>query len=320
MADDFGSAQAADPAAGGERQIAGQAVEKTAGVEIARSGGVDDARHRRRRDAMLASVRQDHAARGTAGQCRDRDVAAHGRGGFGKVGGLVERADLGFVGEEDVDMSVDEVAKRLAMAPDAERVGEAERHLAPGGMGDRRGLAKRLLRLRRVEQIAFEIGDLAGDDHVGVDVGGPEFGAGAEIGVHRALPVGGDEDQAARRARAARRRRRIEAYADRGDVVAVDLPQEVVAHLADIGAGAAERGEAGHRVADRAARDLDRRPHHLVERLGARRVDQGHRPLDERLTREKRLFGMGDHVDNRIADADDVETGLGHVVTGSWGR
>ena len=61
-------------------------------------------------------------------------TAARGRG---EVGGLVERADLGLVGEEDVDVAVDELAKGRAVAPDAERVGEAERHLAPGGVGDR---------------------------------------------------------------------------------------------------------------------------------------------------------------------------------------
>ena len=100
--------------------------------------------------------------------------------------------------------------------------------------------------------------------------------------------------------------------AGRGHVVAVDLAEKIVANLADIGPAAAERGDAGHRVADRAARDLDRRPHHPIERLGARRVDQGHRPLDQPFAFEKRLVGMGDHIDDGIADADDIEARLGH--------
>ncbi len=41
MADDFGSAQTADLAADGERQIAGQAIEETAGIKIARPGRID---------------------------------------------------------------------------------------------------------------------------------------------------------------------------------------------------------------------------------------------------------------------------------------
>ena len=180
-------------------------------------------------------------------------------------------------------------------------------------MGDRGRLAERLLSQRRVEEIALEVGDLRRRDDLGIDVGGAEIGAGSEIGVHRPLPVRGHQDQAARRTGAAGRRGGVEAHPDRRDVVAVDIPEKIVAHLADIGAGAAERGKAGHRVARRPARALDRRPHHRIERLGARGVDQRHRPFDERLFRQKCVIGMGDDVDNGIADADDVNSGLGHM-------
>src|SRR5206468_11724024 len=61
MADDFGSAQTADLAAGGERAVAGQAIKETASVKIAGPGGVDDPRDRRGGDAMLGAVRQDYA-------------------------------------------------------------------------------------------------------------------------------------------------------------------------------------------------------------------------------------------------------------------
>src|SRR5438477_7171700 len=47
------------------------------------------------------------------------------------------------------------------------------------------------------------------------------------------------------------RGRRVELYADRGDVVAEHRAELVIAHLADIGAGAAERGNTCHRVAGR---------------------------------------------------------------------
>ncbi len=73
---------------------------------------------------MLLAVGQDDAAGGAAGQGRDRDMAAHCRGRCGKIRGLVKRADLDLVGEQDVDMTVDEIAKRRAMALDAERVGQ----------------------------------------------------------------------------------------------------------------------------------------------------------------------------------------------------
>src|SRR5271170_3749530 len=95
-------------------------------------------------------------------------------------------------------MSVDELAKRRAVALDAERVGQRQRDLMPGGVGDRGGLAKRSLCQWRVEQITFEIGHLSRAEDVGVDVVGSERHASAEIGVQSALTVGRNQDQAAR--------------------------------------------------------------------------------------------------------------------------
>ena len=57
----------------------------------------------------------------------------------------------------------------------------------------------------------------------------------------------------------------------------------------------------------RAARAFDRRPHFRVERLGALGVDQGHRALGEAFGGEKPLVGMRDDIDDRVADADDIE-------------
>ncbi len=105
---------------------------------------------------------------------------------------------------------------------------------------------------------------------------------------------------------------------DRGDVVAKHLAQQIVAHLADIAAAAAERGDPGHGVAGRAARALDRRPHLPIERFGALGIDQGHRARGEVLLGEKPLVGMRDHVDDRIADADDIDDGRIHPRTPHW--
>src|SRR5205823_2244494 len=49
------------------------------------------------------------------------------------------------------------------------------------------------------------------------------------------------------------------------------------------------------------------------ERLGSGGIDQGHRPLDEPLFCKKRLLGVGDDIDNSIADAEDIEAGLRHL-------
>ena len=113
------------------------------------------------------------AALRAAGQRRDRDMAAHRSRGLREIAGLVQRADLGLVGEQDIDLAHHQLAERGAVAVDAERVGQAQRDLPAGAMGDRGGAAKRLLGARRVEQIAFEIGHLRGADQLGVDVLGP---------------------------------------------------------------------------------------------------------------------------------------------------
>src|SRR6516162_8272444 len=125
MADDFGGAQTAEFAANGQRQTPRQPVEKTARVKVAGAGCVDDALDRYRRNAVLGSRNQDHATRGAARQGRDCNMPAYRRGGPFEIVRLVERADLGLVGEKDVDMAVDEIAKGRPMTPDAERVGKA---------------------------------------------------------------------------------------------------------------------------------------------------------------------------------------------------
>ena len=54
---------------------------------------------------------------------------------------------------------------------------------------------------RRIPQVAFEIRYLRVRHHIGLDVLGSELDTGAEIGVHRALAIGRDEDHRPRRGR-----------------------------------------------------------------------------------------------------------------------
>src|SRR6516164_5006474 len=120
-----------------------------------------------------------------------------------EIVGFIERADLGLVSEQNVDMAIDEIAKRCEVPLYAERVGKAECHLAARGMGNSGRFAEGVLCLRRVEKIALKIGDSSSSHNLRVDVIGPEIDTGAEIGVHRSLAVGGHENQTARGGRAA---------------------------------------------------------------------------------------------------------------------
>ena len=76
--------------------------------------------------------------------------------------------------------------------------------------------------------------------------------------------------------------------------------------LADIGAADAEGGDADDRVGRRTAGDDPRRDACGVERLGALLVDQRHRAFDHVLRLQIGVVGLGDDVDQRIAQAENV--------------
>jgi hypothetical protein len=135
---------------------------------------------------------------------------------------------------------------------------------------------------------------------------------GAEEGVHRPVRVGRDQHH-----RAGGRLAEIggggdELDAGRVEVVPVEFAELVGRDLADEAGAAAERGDAGGGVARRAAADLARRAHMIVEPRRLRRVDQPHHPLGQPLAREEIVIAIGDDVDDRIADREHVEAGFGH--------
>ena len=125
--------------------------------------------------------------------------------------------------------------------------------------------------------------------------------------VHRALGVGGHEDQATRGRSAVRRRRGREGDARLLDVVAKHRTRRIVPHLADVAGRAAEPGDAHHGVGGRAAGDLHRAAHAPAERLGALGIDQGHRALGEAFFGEQSVVGLGHDIDDRVADPDDIQ-------------
>ena len=154
-----------------------------------------------------------------------------------------------------------------------------------------------------IEQIAFEIKDLALLDQRAVEIGIGEFGRRAEVGVHRALAVRRHQDKAAAGWRFAPGLAIAENDADGADVVREHPGKLVVAHLAHEANLAAQRGDTGASVGRRAARGLDRRPHPLVKRRGFLGRGQAHGALVERELIQQRLLAGGDDVDERVADA-----------------
>ncbi len=101
-------------------------------------------------------------------------------------------------------------------------------------------------------------------------------------------------------------------HAGGADVVAEDAAQLIVADLADIGALAAEAGQPRDRVRRRAAGDFHRRTHRVVEFARALRVDQHHGALGQAHARQELFLAVGEDIDNRVADAADVNVLVRH--------
>ena len=149
----------------------------------------------------------------------------------------------------------------------------------------------------------------------GMDVIDAEILGRAEERVHGALAVGRHQDVGACRRGPALRGRSVEGDAGGTDVVDEDAAQRVVPHLADERCARPEARHADDRVRRRATGNLDGRTHRFVDALGLLLDDERHRALANGVTHEEVVIGAGDHVDDRVADAEDVETGLGHEVS-----
>src|SRR5262249_51045233 len=106
--------------------------------------------------------------------------------------------------------------------------------------------------------------------------------------------------------------RRRERDAGGADVVGEDAAELVVLDLADEGRAGAEAGHPDGRVGGRTARDLHRRTHRVVDHVRALLVDKLHASLAHALADQEIIFRLRQHVDDCIADAENIETGCGH--------
>ena len=145
-----------------------------------------------------------------------------------------------------------------------------------------------------------------------VDVRGPKILRGAEIGVHGALAVRRHQDVGAAGGGAVRRRLGLEGDAGGADVVGVEAADLVGLDLADEGGAGAETGDADDGVGAGAAAHFGRRAHILVDGRGAGLVDQRHAALGHAVAGEKTLIGLHQHVENRIADPENVVFCVSH--------
>ena len=123
---------------------------------------------------------------------------------------------------------------------------------------------------------------------------GPRFSARAEIGVHRALAIRRDQDEAAGGRWAVLRRGGGEVDAHGADIVGEEAADFVGLHLADIGRRDRRRRRRRRCCWPPAARHDRRGAHDAVEPLRLRLVDQAHRALVQVVGDEEIILGTGE--------------------------
>src|SRR5580704_1897449 len=99
------------------------------------------------------------------------------------------------------------------------------------------------------------------------------------------------------------------------NIVGKGAAETIVFDLADKGCARTKPGDADNGIRRRAARRLDGRTHRVVDRLGARRVDQRHRAFVHAVLEQKIFFSAGGDVNDRVADAKNVVTCGCHTKT-----
>lgn len=186
-----------------EVEAVGQAVQKARRVLVAGAGGIDDTVDRVRVDDMHLVAGDDDRPPLTAGQGRDLAVPSHALERGVEVVDLVERADLGLVGEQHVDLVLDEGAELRAVPLDTERVGQRERDRAARVTRRCGCLPDGVLGRRLVPEVALEVRHLSTGDDTGVDVLRTDERRRAEVRALGALRVRCHHHEAAARRRSA---------------------------------------------------------------------------------------------------------------------
>ena len=143
-------------------------------------------------------------------------------------------------------------------------------------------------------------------NHLKIEVGWIQPHRSTQVGAHGALGIWSHQDQATGRGGPLRGRRGVKASSNRTDVVAKDPPQLIVAHPTNKARPAAQLGNPGQGVGSGATRGFKARSNAGVEALGLGFVHQGHGALGEFEVVDQVVVGLHQHVNDGVANADDV--------------
>src|SRR5690606_21456664 len=224
------------------------AVEEARSVEIACASGVHDLANRFGLDINGSRALYDDGA--VTSSCDNAKLAVIAKSVQGRIqgAGLVEGFNFVLVGEDDVDRPrTHQIQELVAKAIDAERVRKRHGHLPTALMRHGSAPPDCFLRVGRIPEVTFKIGHLGSLRLVLFHILRPELGACAEVGVHGSLAIWRHEDHGARGGRKIAKRSRIECYALRANIMAVDIAELVLCDLSEIGGAPAQASQAGSR-------------------------------------------------------------------------
>src|SRR5439155_284402 len=131
VGDDLGWGHGLEPAAGSKVRSAAQTEEKSGRVQISGAGRVDERLDWMSVDDVDLVAPDDHRASRAPREGRDLAVLASVLERSVEVVDLVQRADLGLIGEQDVDVALDELEERVPMTVHAKGIGQRERDDPP---------------------------------------------------------------------------------------------------------------------------------------------------------------------------------------------
>ena len=97
----------------------------------------------------------------------------------------------------------------------------------------------------------------------------------------------------------------------------IKIAERIGRDLPDEAGAASESGNACRRVSGRSAADLMRGAHMRIEPFGFLFINQPHRTFDEPLADEEIVACIGNHVDNGVANAQNIEAGVAHSKSSS---
>ncbi len=175
----------------------GKPVEEARREKITGPSGIDHFGHRSRCNLENGLGCDHQRSASTHGHCGHTTISTYLGHRLGECVRFVERSQLFCVTKEEIDPVGDQRTKVVTMAINAERIRQRERYQTTGIMRSAGGMTERSFGVVTVIEVALHVEHLAIRNDVEIKVIGRQQTRRTEIRVHRALCIGGDDNDTA---------------------------------------------------------------------------------------------------------------------------